>query len=167
MKVPWSQSRDLAIMSSLRQNARQSLTMMSRRTKIPISTIYDRLKHHESGEGGLIRRHTTLLDFRMLGFATSATALIKVPREQRESVREFLLKSPCVNTLMKINNDFDFFFEVVFRQISDLDCFIERLEEDFKVRAMKVFYIVEDLKRESFLSEPFSAEMLGAAPEPV
>lgn len=147
--------KDMLIMSNLRQNARQTLTKMSRKTKIPISTIYDRLKHHENG---LITRHTTLLDFAKLGYATRATVMLKVPREQREAVRDFLLKSACVNTLMKINNDFDFFFEAVFREIRELEDFIERLEEQFKVRTKKVFYIIEELKRESFLSDPMQVD---------
>ncbi len=149
---------DLLIMSSLRQDARQTLTKMSRRIKIPISTIYDRLKHHERG---LITKHTTLLDFSKLGYATRATVMLKVPREQREAVRDFLQKSACVNTLMKINNDFDFFFEAVFRQICELEAFIERLEEEFKVRTTKVFYIIEELKREGFLSDPMQVGMPG------
>ncbi len=153
------QNKDLAIMSSLRQNARQTLTMMSRKTKIPVSTIYDWLKCHENGEDGLITRHTTLLNFRKLGFSTRATAIIKVPHEQREMVRDFLMKNPYVNTLMKINNEFDFFFEVVFREMRELEGFFEQLEEGFSVRTKKVFYVIEELKRESFLSEPMQLEM--------
>ena len=152
------EKKDLLIMSSLRQNARQTLTKMSRKTKIPISTIYDRLKYHEDG---LITRHTTLLDFAKLGYTTRATVIIKVPREQREAVRDFLLKSPCVNNLMKINNDFDFFFEVIFREIRDLEAFMEKLEENYRIRTKKVFYVIEELKREGFLSDPMQLETPG------
>ena len=149
------QKRDLLIVANLRQNARQTLTRLSRKTRIPVSTIYDRLKHHENG---LITRHTTLLDFAKLGYATRATIIIKVPREQREAVRDFLIKSPHVNNLMKINNDFDFFLEVVFREIRDLEAFMERLEEDYRIRTKKVFYVIEELKREGFLSDPMQLE---------
>ncbi|MBU4209210.1 MAG: winged helix-turn-helix transcriptional regulator [Proteobacteria bacterium] len=34
---------DLIIISSLRQNAREKLTEMSRKTRIPVSTIFDRI----------------------------------------------------------------------------------------------------------------------------
>ena|SRR3989338_11537544 len=154
------EKKDLLIMSNLRQDARQTLTRMSRKTNIPISTIYDRLKYHENGA---IMKHTSIIDFSKLGFTTRATAFIKVPRENREAVREFLLKSSCVNNLMKINNDFDFFFEVIFRQIRDLENFTEKLEEDFKIRSMKVFYIIEELKREGFLSDPVEVELSAGA----
>lgn len=152
------QKRDLLIVSNLRQNARQTLTRMSRKTRIPVSTIYDRLKHHEDS---LIKRHTALLDFAKLGYATRANIIIKVPRNQREAVRDFLLKSPCVNNLSKINNDFDFFFEGVFREIRDLEAFLERLEEDFKIRTKKMFHVIEELKREGFLSDPVQLETPG------
>ena len=82
-----------------------------------------------------------------------------MPREQREAVRDFLLESPCVNNLMKINNGFDFFFEAIFRQMSELEDFIEKLEENYKIRTKKVFYIIEDLKREGFLSDPMQLEL--------
>ncbi len=153
--------RDLLIVSNLRQNARQTLTRMSRKTRIPISTIYDRLKYHEEG---LIKRHTSLLDFSKLGYATRATVLIKVSREQRDAIRDFLLKSSCVNTLMKINNDFDFFFEVIFKQIRELEDFIEEMEEQFKIRSKKVFYIIDELKREGFLSDPMLVGMPEVTP---
>lgn len=150
--------RDLLIVSNLRQDARQTLTRLSRKTRIPVSTIYDRLKHHEDS---LIKRHTALLDFAKLGFATRATAIIKVPRDQRDTVRDFLMKSFNVNNLMKINNDFDFLFEAVFKEIRDLEQFMERLEEEFNVRTKKVFYVIEELKREGFLSDPTQVETPG------
>ena len=63
-----------------------------------------------------------------------------------------------MNNLMKINNDFDFFLEVVFREIRDLEAFMERLEEDYRIRTKKVFYVIEELKREGFLSDPMQLE---------
>ena len=38
---------------------------MSKRLKIPISTIYDKLKKYD---GNIIKKHTAILDFEKLGF---------------------------------------------------------------------------------------------------
>ena len=40
-------TKDLMVLAALRQNARLSLTKMSKTTHVPISTIYDKLKQYE------------------------------------------------------------------------------------------------------------------------
>ncbi|OGM02985.1 hypothetical protein A3K72_02540 [Candidatus Woesearchaeota archaeon RBG_13_36_6] len=152
------QKKDLQIISNLRANSRQTLTDMSKKTRIPISTIYDRLKVNE---GNLIKRHTCLLDFNKIGFTTRAKVLIKVDRTVREDVKEYLMKHRNINSLVKINNNYDFLFEAVFKQIKELEEFLEQLEEKFKIRSKQVYYIIEDVKRESFLSEPEMLDVLG------
>ena len=86
--------KDLKIVSYLRQNARMSLTQMSKKTQIPISTIFDRLKMNEDG---LIVKHTCLLDFAKLGYNFRANLTMKVDREDKEALREFLMRSQSVN----------------------------------------------------------------------
>ena len=152
------QKKDLQIISNLRADSRQTLTNMSKKTNIPISTIYDRLK---ANEGSLIKRHTCLLDFNKLGFTTRAKVLLRVDRAAREELKEYLTKHRNINSLAKINNNYDFLFEAVFKQIKELEEFLEKLEEKFKIKSKQVFYIIEDVKRESFLSEPEVLEVLG------
>jgi len=142
---------DLIIISSLRQNAREKLTDMSRKTRIPVSTIFDRIRLHE---GGLIKKHTALVDFSKLGYNTRANIILKVKKEDRELVREFLIKNPSVNSAFKINNGYDFSIEAVFRDIKEVEDFIELLEEKFSIKSKQVFYVIDDLKKEEFLSNP-------------
>ena len=152
------QKKDLQIISNLRANSRQTLTNMSRSTNIPISTIYDRLK---ANNGGLIERHTCLLDFNKLGFTTRAKVLLRADKSTREDLKQHLKKHKNINSLSKINNNYDFLFEAVFRQIKELEEFLESLEENYKVKSKQVFYIIEDVKRESFLAEPEMLDILG------
>ena len=44
--------------------------------------------------------------------------------------------------------------EVVFKQIRDMEDFIEDLEKRFKIINLKSFFIIDDLKREAFMSNP-------------
>jgi Lrp/AsnC family transcriptional regulator, leucine-responsive regulatory protein len=143
--------KDLLIVSHLRDNGRQTLTNMSKKTKIPISTIYDKIKFHD---GGMIKKHTCLIDFSKAGFTTRAFVLFRVSRNSRDSLRETLEKHHNVNTTCKINNNYDFLAEVVFRQIKEVEDFLEYLEDKFKIKARQVFYNIEDIKRESFLAQP-------------
>lgn len=149
--------KDLLIISSLRRNARETLTNMSRETHIPISTIYDKLKFHE---GGLIKKHTCLLDYNKLGYTTRANVLLRVDKSTREDLKIFLIKHSNVNSVAKINNNYDFMVEMVFKEIREMEDFLEKLEDRFKIKAKQVFYVIEDLKREEFLAQPELLEII-------
>lgn len=142
--------KDLVIIAHLRQNAREQLTNISKRTRIPVSTLHDRLRQTQAN---VITRHTTLLDFSKIGFNTKAGILLRSEKEERKKLREYLIKHPSINTLQKISGGYDFLAEVVFRNIFELEEFVESLDA-FKVVDKKVFYVLEDLKKEAFLSEP-------------
>lgn len=141
--------KDIKIITYLRQNARMPLTTMSKKTQIPVSTLFDRLKANEST---LIIKHTSLLDFAKLGFNTRANITLKVDREDKEKLKEFLMKHQSINSVYKINNGYDFMIEGIFRQIKDMENFLEDLENKFKIQDKKSFFIIEDLKREAFMS---------------
>lgn len=143
--------KDILIISNLRIDARMPLTKMSRRTNIPVSTIFDRLKINENG---LIKKHTCILDFSKLGYNVRANIAFKVETKDRESLKEYLLKHESANSVYKINNGFDFMIEGVFREIREMEDFIEDLEKRFRILDKRSFYIIEDLKREEFLSKP-------------
>jgi Lrp/AsnC family transcriptional regulator, leucine-responsive regulatory protein len=150
--------KDLMIVSNLRKNARETLTNMSKATHIPISTIYDKLRLHE---GGLIKRHTCLLDYNQLGYSTRANVLLRVDRSSREELKDYLVKHNNVNSVSKINNNYDFMVEMIFKEIKELESFLENLEDRFKIKAKQVFYVIEDLKREDFLSQPELLNVIG------
>lgn len=142
---------DLLIISSLRQNAREKLTEMSKKTRIPVSTIFDRIKLHE---GGVIRKHTALVDFGKLGYNTRANIILKVNKDDREAIKDFLMKNSSINSAFKINNGYDFLIEAVFANIKEVEDFTDLLEEKFNIKSKQVFYIIDDLKKEEFLSNP-------------
>ena len=153
---------DLLFLTFLRQNARQTLTSISKKTKIPISTLYDKLKQHEKT---LILKHTTLVDFSKLGYNSRAKIMISSSKEDRDKLRGFLVSYPRINSLFKINNGYDFLAEGVFRNIKELEEFLELLEEKFCIKDKKVFYIIDEVKRESFLSSPETVSQLIADDE--
>jgi DNA-binding Lrp family transcriptional regulator len=57
--------KDVLIVSHLRKDARMELTEMSRLTRLPVSTLYDRTKMHK--DEGLVRKYASLLRFEKLG----------------------------------------------------------------------------------------------------
>jgi DNA-binding Lrp family transcriptional regulator len=124
---------------------------MSRKTNIPVSTLFDRLKTNEEQ---LILKHTSLIDFSKLGYNVRTNVTIKVDREDKEALKEYLMKHPQINSMYKINNGFDFMIEGVFKQLKEMEEFMDILQNKFRIQDHKSFFIIEDLKREEFMSDP-------------
>ena len=143
--------KDVVLLNLLRKNARETLTLMSRKTNIPVSTLYDRLKANEQN---IIKKHTTLLDFPKLGFNTRANIAVKIEKDERNNFVNYLRFHPNVNSMFKINNGFDYMIEIVFRHVKDMEDFLDELEEKFLLLDKQVFYIVEDIKHEEFELDP-------------
>ncbi|MFH0869463.1 MAG: hypothetical protein V1866_00220 [archaeon] len=142
---------DLLFLTFLRQDARQTLTNISRKTHIPISTLYDKLKQQEHT---WILKHTTLIDFAKLGYNCRAKIILSVIKEDKERLRNFLKEHTSVNSLYKINNGYDFLAEGIFENVKILEDFLEQLDASFGITEKKIFYVIEDVKRECFLSRP-------------
>jgi len=142
--------KDILLIRELRKNARQSLTKISDKTKIPVSTVFDRLKLNENS---VIKKHTSIIDFNQLGYNTRATITLRVHKEDREKARDYLLLHRHVNTMYKINNGYDFQIEAVFKNFKELEYFIEELEELIRIKTKQVYYIIEDIKNEEFFPQ--------------
>lgn len=140
--------KDLALCKELRLDSRASLTNISRKTKIPISTLYDRLKYHE---GELIQKHTTILNFNLLGYKARVQLLLKTPVEKREQLKNFLKVHENINNVWKITGKYDLFVEGYFQSINFAEEFVESIEKEYETE-YDAHYIVEDIRREGFLA---------------
>lgn len=148
--------KDILLMTYLRNNARENLTRISRMTSIPVSTIFDKLREYEKD---LIRKHTTLIDFRKIGFDIKVHMMLRASREDREKLREFLMNHENINSVFKVNNGFDFMIEALFRDMNDMQRFNELLER-FNIEAKQEMFILDDMKREGFLDNSVHAQLL-------
>jgi len=149
--------KDFLLLTHLRHNARDRLTVLSKKTRMPISTIHDKLK---SKLKGILDRPTMLMNFAKLGFNTRAYIILKVGKTNKSEVREFLERQVNVNTLHKINNGYDYMLEGIFKHVSDLEMFMEKIDELFDIKDKKVYYIIQDIQRENFMQYPEHLEVL-------
>lgn len=145
--------KDLTLISRFRNNARESLTKASRKTGIPVSTIYDKLQKYQ---GSIVRKHTMLLDFSKLGFQLKVMVVLRVQKEDRDALQHMLKIHPKINSLYKASSGQDFIAEGIFRNLNEFSQFIDAVDA-FRILERKEFYIIEDIKQEGFLS---SEEML-------
>ncbi len=149
-------NKEILVLSCLRENARMKLTTLSKKTGIPVSTIFDQMNEPTS----LMTKYTTLIDFGRLGFNTRAQIIIKLAKEQREQFKEFILEHKSINSAYRINNGYDYLLEGIFRNLKELEEFLETMEEHYPLKMKQVYYIIDDLKREEFLSDPSYLEMV-------
>jgi len=140
--------KEMLILSHFRTDARISLTKLSKITKVPVRTIFDKIKEYK--KLNIIRKYTSLIDFKKLGYEIGTQILLSAGKDSRESLQKFLVQHPRVNNVFRINNGFDFLIESLFRDMQELDEFMRSLE-DFGPMQKKEFFVMEDLKREEFL----------------
>lgn len=139
---------DLRIIQHLRRDARMNLTTISKRTGIPVSTIFDRVR---SREGAAIKRFTALMDFTRLGFPIRAQLLLRVDPASRAAVRNYLLAHERVNNLLRVNNGFDFLADCLFTTIKEAEEFVETIERDHQVIGKQVLHVIDELALEKAL----------------
>ena len=148
---------DVRIISHLRQDGRKRLTEISKDTGIPVSTIFEKIRRKT---GNYVSRHTCLIDFPRLGMNARAQIALKTVPTQRQELRDYLQKKISVNSLYKINNGYDYLIDVIFSKLKELEEFLEELEEYFKIRTKHVFYVIEEITREEFLSDPMKLDLI-------
>ncbi|MAG16041.1 hypothetical protein CMO88_03190 [Candidatus Woesearchaeota archaeon] len=149
--------KDLVIITHLRKNCRETLTDMAKKSRIPISTIYEKIKRNEDR---LIRKHTCLVDFTKLGFNTRAKIAIQANISHKKDLTDFLLKHQNINSIFKINNGYDYLIEGVFKNMVDLENFLETLQTKFKIKKQETYFIIDDIKREAFMSDPSTLDLV-------
>jgi DNA-binding Lrp family transcriptional regulator len=149
---------DLVVLACLRQDARMKLTEMSRITRVPVSTLFDRIKALE-GEG-VVSKHGCLVDFKSLGFQARALAVFSAHNGEKEKLGEFLKSHPNVNSLYRVNAGWNFLADLVFPGVKEAEDFTDDLEARFRLKDKKLFYILDEFRHEEFLSNP-SAFMPG------
>lgn len=148
--------KDFLLITHLRQDGRLTLTDLSRKTKIPVSTIFDRIKRTEQG---YVKKTVAVIDFHKLGFNVTAHIMMK-SKNEKERLEYYLMKNINVNTIYKVNNGFDYIVEVIFTNMSQLERFLEHIEIKFGLKRLEVHYLLEEIKKEEFLNNPKTLNLL-------
>lgn len=149
-------TEDLKIIAHLRQDSRRNLTKISRHTLMPISTIFERIKKYNKE---IITKSTVLVDFKKLGYNIKVNILVKVCQEKRESLKKFLESCLSVNSVYRINNGFDYFIEAIFKDMLHFEQFNDKIDS-LGVESKQVHYVLEEIKREEFISQPDLVDMI-------
>ena len=139
--------KDLLVLVNLRKNSRNNLTDISRNTSIPVTTVFEKVKRLNTN---FIKKHTSLIDFAKLGYNTRVNVAIRATK--KKELLKFLQQNPNVNSIYQLEQEYDFYVELIFRNLKELEEFTESIEE-FKIKKYESHHIIEDLKREEFLTD--------------
>lgn len=140
--------KEKQIIGALRKNARTSLKELAQQINLPTSTIHDKVRRFQ---GTIIQRHSSLLNFRELGYQTHLFLALKTKRDQRNALEDFLKNSPFINTLYQVNDQFDFLVEAIFKDPKEAQDFLDLLKENFLIENKYVHNVINNLRREEFL----------------
>ncbi len=139
--------RDLRIFKELRHNSRQSLTGISAKTGIPISTINDVLK---KSNNHIIKKHISLFDYSKLGYGIRAKILLKLDALNKAGEFEQLVQEhKNINSAFRLDNGCDFIIDFICSNMSELQDFLAKAN-DVGVIQKQVFFVTGNLKEEGF-----------------
>ncbi len=142
---------DIEIIGILRADGRTKIPQIAKKMKIPLSTLYEKLNNNK----GIIKKHTTLVDFRKLGYFEKVFIVIKVSNRDRLPFQLYMMKNFNMNSLYKINNGHDFMIEAVFEDTREFEKFKEEIEAKFGIKEIESYNVLDDLCQESFLTKAF------------
>jgi len=113
---------DLAILRSLRENARMSMQEMSRKSGISDATIQFRLKRMKAN--GVIERFTIMANPAATGYAVTAIMLVQTDNERQDQAVAALTKIPEITEVYGILGEYDLFLKVWSKSLEELNFLI-------------------------------------------
>ena len=121
--------KDIAILAALKENAKLSTQQIAKRTRIPITTVHNRIKKLE--KEGVIKGYTVVLDNKKIGKPVGAYILItvdykllkEIKRTQYELTQQ-LLKHPATESSAMITGVSDIIIKIRCGSVDELNEFV-------------------------------------------
>ena len=121
--------KDTTIIAVLKENAKLSTQQIAKRTRIPITTVHNRIKKLE--KQGIIKGYTVVLDNKKVGKPLAAFILVTVDykrlkelkRSQYELAQQ-LLKHPAVESSAMITGAADIIIKLRVGNVDELNEFV-------------------------------------------
>ena len=137
--------REIRLVNELRKNSRRSLTEISHNADMPLSTVFKAVNRVYKGQ--VITKNICLIDFAQLGFPYKLGIFLTTGK--KEELKKFLTEHPHINTLLRLSGDYDFYAELIFKDMAGLQDFADELKELEIARKMGMHFVT-DVKQEEF-----------------
>ncbi len=137
---------DLAILRSLQNNARITISKMSDDIDVPDATISHRLKKLEES---VIKHYTVALDYHKLGLAMMAIIIIQTETEKHGAVKMELSKLDEVSEVYSVSGEYDLLIKLWAHNIEELNQIINsKIRSIDGVEDLTEMIIMERVKEE-------------------
>lgn len=142
-------TKEKKIFSLLRDNARIRLKDIAKKLHLQLDIVEKTVKGNEK-----IIKHTTMLDFNKLGFPIRLFLALSVQSKHVEAIEDYLQKCPNVNSILKINNGYNFMCELFFTDIQESTRFVDSLVDRFHIFHKDEYYILKSITEQKFMTSP-------------
>ena len=122
----------IRLLNELRRDSRRSLTEISIRTGIPLSSVFKILARLEKE---LICRYAAFVDFTKLGYPLKTGVFLKAAI--KNELEDFLSRNPSLNTFLRVSGEYDYFAELLFRDMKDCQDFIDSLKDNELIKKLE------------------------------
>ena len=139
---------DLKIINILNENARTSLREISRKLKISLTTVANRVKKLETE--GIIKGYIPLIDLDKVGLSLPTVIGIRISKGKLMEVERKISKNPHVYEIYDTTGDWDAIIVARFKNREELNTFIKRVlsvEHVERTMTWLVLNVVKDEKR--------------------
>ncbi|MFC1733893.1 Lrp/AsnC family transcriptional regulator [candidate division KSB1 bacterium] len=141
--------KEKEIIQHLRKGKRVNISAIARELDVPISTIADRIRKIEQK---YIMKRSSLLDYAKIGYNSNQMLAIKVDREKKSLLLDFLKKQKHVNSIYSINSNFSFLIELVCRNHFEFITWLDEIKMKFPLEITS-FQILKVEDKEMFVPE--------------
>lgn len=136
---------DVKILEVLQENARVSVSELSKRVNLSLSAVSERLKKLDNSE--LIQAYTTIIKPEAMGYCLGAIMLVRLdePGNTPDFV-DFIKKSTEIIECYHITGDFDYCLKIQVRGTSELENVINSIKNVASVVRTQSNIILSTLK---------------------
>lgn len=135
---------EIILLNEIRKNSRSSITEISKKVNVPISTLFENLKKLEDK---VIKKYTSIPDYRKINFSIITTILVKT--KNKDVLLEALKDHHNVNNIERISNGYDILIQAIFSDMKEMHSFLDLVDES-KIESKKFFYLLDCIKKEEF-----------------
>lgn len=114
---------DLKIIQVLNRNARMPYKAIAEELNVSDVTVRNHVRNML--KEGLIKRFNVLLDYHKLGRIIKAFIGLKVQPLKLKEIVEHLIDNPDIQVLYRTTGEADLFIEVIFKDMEELNSFLE------------------------------------------
>lgn len=129
---------DRKIINSLQKNARASLKDLSKECFISSPAIAARINKLE--KSGIINGHHSSIDIEKIGFHVRAFIQVQLEPRQKDEFYPYVQSIPNVVECNCVTGDYSEIMEVIFPSTTDLDNFINTIQQRFGKTSTQIVF---------------------------